>query len=65
MRKYLKRLKAHPGVPVATGFTLFGALARASEAGIEGLFVGALMASVIVWPIVLWTARSQPISGGE
>ncbi len=66
MKTYLKRLKAHPGVPlasiltpifIATGLTATG---LAEGHPMDGLLVG-VGASVMTWAIVLWTARDQPI----
>ena len=61
--RYIDRLKQHPGVPIATVFTFFGAAAF-YEHGISGMATGALMSS-FVWIPVLWTARTQPVSGEE
>ena len=49
---YWRRLKGHPGVPIAIVVTIFGALER----GWFGLVIGA-----VVWVPVLITARDQPI----
>jgi hypothetical protein len=57
MKEYFKRLKTHPGVPMAFGFTLLGFMARATNKTfphwwIGGLF-GAAFLAIIFWPIVL------------
>jgi len=49
---------------VATLLTLGGGLAGASNESAPLLFgtvAGALFMGVIVWSIVLWTARTQPV----
>lgn len=66
--RYRDRLRAHPGKGAATMFTLFGGLAGASNesATILGGFVaGAMIMGGVVWGIVLWTARTQPVSEDE
>jgi len=62
--RYRDRLQAHPGKSVATLLTLGGGLAGASNESAPLLFgtvAGALFMGVIVWSIVLWTARTQPV----
>lgn len=66
--RYRDRLNAHPGKGVATLFALGGGLAGASNESAPLLFgaiSGALFMGVIVWGIVLWTARTQPIREDE
>lgn len=62
--RYRDRLCAHPGKGMATLLTLYGGLAGASDETapiIAGFVAGALSVGVIVWGIVLWTARTQPV----
>ena len=59
MSDYLKKLRAHPGVPIATAFTVFGGVAGLQNDHM-GFFLGALVAGFVVWIPVLLTARSQP-----
>jgi hypothetical protein len=59
MRTYFRRLQNHPGVPIATMFSLFGVVA----ALIQGMdwYMGLPMS--IFWIPVLLTARTQPLPG--
>lgn len=63
MSNYWKRLKKHPGVPLASFLTLTGAFMGTQNESMS-LFYGALWGALIMgvwcWPIVLWTARTQP-----
>lgn len=62
--RYRDRLSAHPGKGVATLFTLGGGLGGAASENmplLAGFVAGALFTGVIVWGIVLWTARTQPV----
>lgn len=64
MTTYWKRLKNHPGVPVATIFTIIGTgagIGNESMGMLSGSAFGAGMCALISWPIVLWTARTQPL----
>jgi hypothetical protein len=57
MRNYLKRLRAHPGVPVAAVLTfafLLAALSNKHNPG--GAMWVALVFAALVWGVVLWTA---------
>lgn len=66
--RYRDRLRAHPGKGVATVLTLAGGLAGASNESaplLAGFVAGALFMGVIVWGIVLWTARTQPVHEDE
>lgn len=61
--QYFKRLKAHPGVPVAAAFTLVFILAGLSNKSLGllgGVMIG-LLTSSPYWAIVLWTVRTQPL----
>jgi len=61
---YLDRLKSHPGVPVASMMTVIGGFSGAaneSMGAIDGFIFGACVLGVVCWPIVLWTARTQPV----
>lgn len=62
MKTYWKRLRGHPGVPGACVCTLALPLAGAGNKSgwLGGVIVG-LVAAAVVWAIVLWTARKQPI----
>jgi hypothetical protein len=60
MRNYLKRLRAHPGVPVAAVLTfafLLAALSNKHNPG--GAMWIALVFAALVWGVVLWTARGD------
>jgi len=59
MSDYLRKLKSHPGVPIATAFTVFGGVAGLQNDHM-GFFMGALVSGIVVWIPVLITARSQP-----
>jgi len=60
MRNYLNRLRAHPGVPVATVLTFAFLLAALSnERSPGGAVWGALVFAALVWGVVLWTARGD------
>ena len=62
MKTYWKRLRAHPGVPIAAAGTFFFPLAGlGDENGWQGGVIAGIAASAVVWAIVLWTARTQPI----
>ena len=66
--RYRDRLRAHPGKGMATLFTLCGGLAGASNESatlIAGAIMGALFVGGIVWGMVLWTARTQPVGEDE
>lgn len=66
--RYRDRLRAHPGKGIATLLTLAGGLAGASrenEPILVGAAVGVLFMGMIVWGIVLWTARTQPVREDE
>lgn len=56
MKRYLRNLRHHPGVPIATAMTLMGALA--GKGSPRGAIVGALVMSVF-WIPVLITARHE------
>ena len=60
MSDYLRRLKHHPGVPVASFFTVIGSVMGAED-GLTGALLGAAVMSLVFWPIVLWTAHTQPL----
>lgn len=51
MKKFTKRLKGHPGVPIAAALTLLGFVAG-------GVFGAAVLS--VFWVLVLWTAWDQP-----
>lgn len=62
MKTYLKRLKSHPGVPIAmmlTSVAVLCAIANDSTTVKQGIIVG-LVASLFFWVPVLITARNQP-----
>ena len=59
MRNYLKRLRGHPGLPVALVLTPAFMLAGLANENPTAGFVMGSIASVIVWCIVLWTALKQ------
>ena len=59
MSDYWKKLKNHPGVPLAAAMPLFGGVAGLQNDDM-GFFMGALVAGIVVWIPVLLTARSQP-----
>ncbi len=60
MRNYLKRLRAHPGVPVAAVLTFAFLLAALSnEHNPGGAMWLALWFVALVWGVVLWTARKD------
>lgn len=62
--KYWQRLKGHPGVPMATMLSFIFPLAGLGNAnGWEGGVIAGLVASLVIWMIVLWTARTQPLEG--
>ncbi len=62
MKTYWKRLKNHPGVPVATAMSVMFPLAGLGNENDwrVGVIAGAV-AALAVWAIVLWTARTQPL----
>lgn len=67
MDNYLKRLKQHPGAPIAAMMTVafaFAGLANESLSWSQGLVVG-IGFSILPWAVVLWTARDQPITDGD
>ena len=60
MRDYFKRLKEHPGVPVAFFMTIAGAMAGAQNRSfpiVDGMIFGACVAGGVCWTIVLITNR--------
>ena len=59
MSSYWKKLKNHPGVPIAAAFPVFGGVAGLQNDHM-GFFTGALVSGIVVWVTVLITARSQP-----
>jgi hypothetical protein len=60
MRNYLKRLRAHPGVPIAAVLTFAFLLAALSnERSPGGAMWIALVFAALVWGVVLWTARKD------
>ena len=61
MKTYLKRLKHHPGVPIASAFSATGFLMGFIERGLASGILTGVLASLIVWTPVLITARTQPI----
>ena len=61
---YMDRLKAHPGVPIASMMTVIGGfagVANESMTTLGGFIFGACVFAAVTWPIVLWTARTQPV----
>lgn len=61
MKTYWKRLRGHPGVPIAAAGTFFfPAVGLGNSDWLAGVIAGAV-ASAVIWAIVLWTARAQPI----
>lgn len=65
MKTYIKRLKAHPGVPVAAMLTVVFPLAGLGNKNtLPGVAAG-LACAAMVWLIVLWTARTQPLPKEE
>jgi hypothetical protein len=60
IKSYLHSLRRHPGVPVATIFTIMGFLAGLDRPGdpVRGAMIGAAITS-ICWPVVLWTAAKD------
>lgn len=66
MKTYYKRLRGHPGVPVAGLVSfLFPLAGVGDEKGWLGGVIAGLVAAAVVWAIVLWTARTQPIREEE
>lgn len=63
MKTYLKRLSNHPGVEVATIMTVMFLMAGLSRA--DSAWALGLAPSAVVWAIVLWTARTQPLPREE
>lgn len=65
MARYWERLKTHPGVPIAVGFTILGAVGGIghSENICYGMISGGMAGALATWPIVLWTARKNPLPG--
>jgi hypothetical protein len=61
MKMYLKRLSVHPGVPFASIMTILFLLAGSHSK--SGLIAGTVVAA-IMWLVVLWTARTQPLPKG-
>jgi fucose permease len=60
--RYFKRLKSHPGVPVAGFLTaVFPLAGLANKNGWQDGVIAGLVAAAVVWLIVLWTARTQPL----
>jgi hypothetical protein len=59
MKTYLKRLSNHPGVELAALFTAMFLLAGLSRA--DSAWQVGIVPSVVVWAVVLWTARTQPL----
>ena len=62
--RYIDRLKAHPGVGMAFLITLMGGLAgmaNESMSAMHGFVFGLIVMGAVCWPIVLWTARTQPV----
>ena len=59
MSDYWKKLRAHPGVPIAAAFPVFGGVAGLQNDHM-GFFMGALISAIVVWIPVLLTARGQP-----
>lgn len=60
MRNYLKRLRAHPDVPVAAVMTFAFLLAALSnEHNPGGAMWAALWLAALVWGLVLWAARKD------
>ena len=60
---YMQRLKAHPGVPIASIVTaafIFSGIANEGLTTGQGVLVG-LAASLVAWLPVLITARTQPV----
>lgn len=57
LRQYSRSLKRHPGVPLASFFTVMGFIAGVQRTGnwLSGGLFGAAMLSVF-WVPVLWTA---------
>ena len=59
MLDYWRRLKAHPGVEIASLLSVAGGFAGLqSDIGFIG---GELVMGVVVWTPVLITARTQPL----
>jgi len=68
MGNYWQRLKAHPGKRMASGMTLLGGIAGMANDSFStagGFMFGASVFGIICWPIVLWTARTQPLPERE
>jgi len=56
MWNYFKRLKTHPGVPVATVMTIVGSLIGASNQSfpiVDGMVFGGLFMGGFCWSLVL------------
>ena len=59
---YWQRLRAHPGPPWATAFSVLFVAAGSSTW--QGIAIG-VVAACAVWGLVLWTARTQPVARRE
>jgi hypothetical protein len=56
MKDYFKRLRTHPGVPVASVMTVVGSLAGASNQSFpiaDGMVFGGLFMGGFCWSVVL------------
>lgn len=58
MSDYLRRLRAHPGVMIATVFSVSCAVVLHRDG-----WLVVFVASALVWAPVLITARTQPLPG--
>lgn len=65
MRNYFKRLRAHPGVPVAAMLTIMFLIGGLANKNPQSGLIDGLAASLSIWLIVLITARTQPLPREE
>ena len=59
MRTYCKRLKNHPGVPLAAILTCAFVILGIEKGG--GGMIAGFLGSLVFWAIVLITAITQPL----
>lgn len=59
VRKYFRRLKTHPGVPIASLMTVAGGIAGATDKGyghpMVGFLSGVCASAIFFWSIVFLT----------
>jgi len=59
---YWQRLKSHPGPPWAAGFSGLFLWAAGDGGGSIGQWVMSGTLAALMWSVVLWTARTQPVA---